>query len=139
MNVNLVAVGDTVCSTEGVPIGEFLSRSAASLVLNVAEHNWNTTFDSRGRSWKSLVAMLRYVDDALLLSFSVCRRCMAQQLERIYPIKFDVGAESRILRWLDVEFDLDRLVHKFCFTKDICVLPLGRALCQRFAPISCHV
>ena len=48
---------------------------------------------------------------------------MAQHLERIHPIKFDIGAEPRVPRWLDVEFDLDRLVHNFCFARGICVLP----------------
>ena len=63
------------------------------------------------------------INDVLLLSFRLRRRCMAQQLSRIFPVKADVGAEFCILRWLDLEFDLDGLAHNLFFIKGICTLP----------------
>ena len=107
--MNLVAVGDVVAELSGIPIGGFLSKCATSVVLNAAE----AKFETRFQKLRDLVAMLRYVDDVIMVSHKLCRKCLCELLPQVYPVTFDISAESRTLLWLDVALDLDHMRYSF--------------------------
>ena len=108
MRMSLASVGDAVAEMSGIPIGGFLSKAAASCRLCVAEAKWAAAFHDP-LPWHESVAARRYVDDLLMVSHRYCRGCLAAFVSRMYPVKFDIPDAGRVLSWLDMTFDLDRL------------------------------
>ena len=102
-------IGNLVARTNGTQIGGLFSKVSASLVLNTAEADWSKTrykhFVPRivaDRSWDSLVAAVRYVDDTIMVSKTFCTECLKGFLPYLYPVSFDIACEGESLDWLDM-------------------------------------
>ena len=115
LSANLIRLGDAVLWIRALPIGGFMSKIAASLVLIQAETVWERQpalweiagfRHLRGFLWKEVVLSLRYVDDILLVSGMLCQPCLSSLPEIVYPVSFDVGQERDVLPFVDVHVNL---------------------------------
>eukprot|EP00933_Yihiella_yeosuensis_P052111 TRINITY_DN5010_c2_g1_i1.p1 TRINITY_DN5010_c2_g1~~TRINITY_DN5010_c2_g1_i1.p1 ORF type:complete len:374 (+),score=45.52 TRINITY_DN5010_c2_g1_i1:358-1479(+) len=99
----------------GVPMGGGASKISSSLLLCWLEHDWLTNVDRRisagfssDEDFHASTKGKRYVDDLLLMSSSLCQRCLEQLLFKIYPQPLVCGVESRgpTMEWLDMVLDI---------------------------------
>ncbi|CAE7788137.1 unnamed protein product [Symbiodinium necroappetens] len=113
MLVDLCKLGSVVIRISGLPIGGLLSRIAASYVLAWQEYLWtrnwpDSTFGAQARvAWAQAVVARRYIDDVMFISKLFCFDCLSAMVAAMYSVDFEVTANSRQLRWLDIVFDLD--------------------------------
>ena len=62
-----------------------------------------------GLEWKSVVACARYADDLCMISRYLCRSCMAQVTDFIYPswLTWEVAKGSASVQpWLDITWEI---------------------------------
>ena len=84
--VSLVCVAGSVYKLKGLPIGGVLSGLCLSVVLGKQEYEWNANRLDQIKAWfkfgsfrvSQCVAVLRYVDDILLISLRYCRQCLVE-------------------------------------------------------------
>eukprot|EP00974_Lingulodinium_polyedra_P018824 1822817-Lingulodinium_polyedra.AAC.1 len=86
-----VAVGDGICSLQGLPIGGVASKASCSAVLGLSESRWVERgfaqwMRGAGLQWQQMVLMLRYVDDVLMVSAFLCCACLQAALAAMMPI-----------------------------------------------------
>ena len=79
----------------GIPIGGPLSGGVLHLVLSRLEHSADTRRSQRNHS----IAAARYVDDTMLLSFTLCRGCLWKHLQEVYRgvVKFELDDDYEIV------------------------------------------
>ena len=76
---------------KGLPIGGVLSGLCVSVVLGKQEYEWNANrldqfkagFDFGSFRVSQCVAVLRYVDDILLISLRYCRQCLVEFAKKV--------------------------------------------------------
>lgn len=107
----------------GVPIGGFLSKQCASVILGVSEAHWVDTNKGQGVWYPPMmrfceaIAATRYVDDLCLVSSVLCTNCLHELPSHMYdkPVSFDATQQTDLgLPWLDVWIQcvgLDMHVH----------------------------
>ena len=107
----------------GVPIGGFLSKQCASVILGVSEAHWVDTNKGQGVWYPPMmrfceaIAATRYVDDLCLVSSVLCTNCLHELPSHMYdkPVSFDATQQADLgLPWLDVWIQcvgLDMHVH----------------------------
>ena len=89
--VSLVCVAGSVYELKGLPIGGVLSGLCVSVVLGKQEYEWNANrldqfkagFDFGSFRVSQCVAVLRYVDDILLISLRYCRQCLVEFAKKV--------------------------------------------------------
>ena len=89
--VSLVCVAGSVYELKGLPIGGVLSGLCSSVLLGKQEYEWNANrlgqikagFDFGSFRVRQCVAVLRYVDDILLISLRYCRQCLVEFAKRV--------------------------------------------------------
>ena len=90
-----VAFGNAVLQSGGLLIGGYLAKVCTSLVLGAAE--------AKSEVDDSEVAILRYVDDLLLVSSVFCYECLEVTVKNIYPIQFlEVPPKADGFVWTDL-------------------------------------
>lgn len=91
-----VVFGDQVFSMAGVPIGGIVSCPMLGLALGLREQ--------RHRPCPSHVCCLRFVDDLLVVTSSICLQCVARWVQEVYSGKFTMAdAGPGWVPWLDLE------------------------------------
>ena len=117
--VSLVCVAGSVYELRGLPIGGVLSGLCLSVLLGEQEYEWNANrldqikagFDFGLFRVSQCVAVLRYVDDILLISLRCCRQCLVEFAKKAYSIPVSVASDVlsdvspfRVAaRWLDLD------------------------------------
>ena len=117
--VSLVCVAGSVYELKGLPIGGVLSGLCLSVVLGKQEYEWNANrlgqieagFDFGLFRVSQCVAVLRYVDDILLISVRYCRQCLVEFAKKSYSIPISVASDvtcelspsSVAAQWLDLD------------------------------------
>ena len=99
--VSLVCVAGSVYELKGLPIGGVLSGLCLSVVLGKQEYEWNANrldqikagFDFGSFRVSQCVAVLRYVDDILLISVRYCRQCLVEFAKKSYSIQISVASD----------------------------------------------
>ena len=95
----------------GVPIGGFLSKQCASVILGVSESHWVDTNKGQGVWYPPMmhfceaIAATRYVDDLCLVSSVLCTNCLHELPSHMYdkPVCFGTTQPTDLgLPWLDV-------------------------------------
>lgn len=95
----------------GVPIGGFLSKQCASILLGASEAYWVDHNVGKGRWYPddmdffAAIAATRYVDDLCLVSSVLCENCLHELPAQIYdkPVCFDKTPATHLgIPWLDV-------------------------------------
>lgn len=114
-----VSVGPVLFEQQrGVPIGGFLSKQCASVVLGVSEAEWVDKNAGVGAWYPpdmqfcEAVAAVRYVDDLAMVSSVLCRACLHQLPASMYdkPVCFDETHPTDLgTPWLDVWLQCDGL------------------------------
>ena len=118
-------------SSKGFRLVESLSGLCLSVVLGKQEHEWNANrlgqvnagFDFGPFRVSQCVAVLRYVDDILLISLRYCRQCLAVFAKESYSIPISVASDvacdlspSRVAaQWLDLDL--------YAIGWNVCVAP----------------
>ena len=104
---------------KGLPTGGVLSGLCLSVVLGEQEYEWNANrldqikagFDFGSFRVSQCVAVLRYVDDILLISLRYCRQCLVDFAKKSYSISVSVASDvtsdlspSHVAaQWLDLD------------------------------------
>ena len=117
--VSLVCVAGSVYELKGLPIGGVLSGLYLSVVLGKQEYEWNANrldqikagFDFASFRVSQCVAVLRYVDDILLISLRYCRQCLVEFAKKSYSIPVSVASDVTsdlspslvAAQWLDMD------------------------------------
>ena len=117
--VSLVCVAGSVYELKGLPIGGVLSGLCLSVVLGKQEYEWNANrldqikagFDFGSFRVSQCVAVLRYVDDILLISVRYCRQCLVEFAKKSYSIPISVASDVTCdlspslvaAQWLDLD------------------------------------
>lgn len=116
VNMRWATFGDAVfMQRAGLPIGGPLSDLGAGLLLGLQEQAWQafgplrvwSGFRSLARNgdYAERIAQVRYVDDVLTLSTSLCCSCSARMVKQKHPgVPFEVEevSSSGPVRWLDL-------------------------------------
>ena len=99
---------------DGVPIGGVLSSVLAGLVLGMAEERWEALWPHEyhfrylppGQTRSQTFAALRYEDDLLLGTRSICNvdkhGCLEKVSKWVYPVEFDPSDRGRQCIWTDL-------------------------------------
>ena len=109
----------SVYELKGLPIGGVLSGLCLSVVLGKQEYEWNANrldqikagFDFGSFRVSQCVAVLRYVDDILLISLRYCRQCLVEFAKKSYSIPVSVASDVTsdlspslvAAQWLDLD------------------------------------
>ena len=117
--VSLVCVAGSVYELKGLPIGGVLSGLCLSVVLGKQEYEWHANridqikagFDFGSFRVNQCVAVLRYVDDILLISLRYCRQCLVEFAKKSYSIPISVASDVTCdlspslvaAQWLDLD------------------------------------
>ena len=117
--VSLVCVAGSVYELKGLPIGGVLSGLCLSVVLGKQENEWNANrldqikagFDFGSFRVSQCVAVLRYVDDILLISLRYCGQCLVEFAKKSYSIPVSVASDVTsdlspslvAAQWLDLD------------------------------------
>ena len=117
--VSLVCVAGSVYELKGLPIGGVLSGLCLSVVLGKQEYEWNANrldqikagFDFCSFRVSQCVAVVRYVDDILLISLQYCRQCLVEFAKKACSIPVSVASDvtsdlspSHVAaQWLDLD------------------------------------
>ena len=117
--VSLVCVAGSVYELKGLPIGGVLSGLCLSVVLGKQEYEWHANridqvkagFDFGSFRVSQCVAVLRYVDDILLISLRYCRQCLVEFAKKSYSIPISVASDVTCqlspslvaAQWLDLD------------------------------------
>ena len=99
--LNKVLLGDVVFEMEGIPTGGSMSSVGLSLALTPAEKEHRTNEEREKR-----VQILRFVDDALVLSTAWCEECVRKYMTHLHGSLFEPTADTGPLGgkiWLDLE------------------------------------
>ena len=123
--VSRVCVAGSVHELKELPIGGVLGGLCLSVLLGKQEYAWNANrleqikagFDFGSFRVSQCVAVLRYVDDILLISLRYCPRCFAKKSHSIpvsvaSDVTSDLSPSHVAAQWLDV--DLHALGWKIC-------------------------
>ena len=111
--LRFASVGDLVVATKGLVIGGLLSMIAAICLLSHEEERFlQQALDGSinlPEGWRidELFFGMRYVDDLLMVSYTVCHTCLQQFLTEIYSVQFSVNPEEQEQTWTDVVFRAD--------------------------------
>eukprot|EP00974_Lingulodinium_polyedra_P076356 7389692-Lingulodinium_polyedra.AAC.1 len=100
---------------DGMAIRSKVSKACASLVLGMAERNWQHDDARRhdegfntGFPWIQEVAIARYVDNIWMASPTYCVDCLRYALSIWSDIGFDRSEASSVVQWLDVSMEAPR-------------------------------
>ena len=109
----------SVYELKGLPIGGVLGGLCLSVVLGKQEYEWNANrldqikagFDFGSFRVSQCVAVLRYVDDILLISVRYCRQCLVVFAKKSYSIPISVASDVTCdlspslvaAQWLDLD------------------------------------
>ena len=99
--VSLVCVAGSVFELKGLPIGGVLSGLCLSVVLGKQEYERNANrldqikagFDFCSFRVSQCVAVVRYVDDILLISLRYCRQCVVEFAKKACSIPVSVASD----------------------------------------------
>ena len=119
--------GDTVWSMQGLPIGGLVSMACLSVVLGVSEYSWRVNRVGQaalGYCFSDVsrhICWLRFVDDVLGISHTLCPSCLLAFLVEAYPAKLSAvsGVGDTLGKphiWTDVVLEVDG-------NQDVVVIP----------------
>eukprot|EP00438_Fugacium_kawagutii_P023302 Skav226239 [mRNA] locus=scaffold1218:450682:453784:+ [translate_table: standard] len=138
------SIGDLVLAAKGLVIGGLLSMIAALCLLCHEEEQFLSGMGHQdfqlpdGWSLPELFLGMRYVDDLLLVSFSLCHSCLQKLVKRIYSVDFSVNPEENEQTWTDVIFCVDPVLGTISWTarnpNRAWVLSHGEKVKQRRVP-----
>lgn len=108
--LRFASIGSLVVQAKGLVIGGLLSMIAAICLLSHEEEQFLQSATHRNfqlpEGWTIRDGM-RYVDDLLLVSHSVCHSCLQKCLLQIYSVGFNVNQEEREQTWTDIVFNVN--------------------------------
>ncbi|CAE7587433.1 unnamed protein product, partial [Symbiodinium microadriaticum] len=111
--LRFATLGNLVVRATGVMIGGLLSMIAAVGLLCQEEQVAKESAEFRRQylphGWDMMHALLamRYVDDLLMASQSMCHACMAKLLASMYSVTFEISPEALEQTWTDLVFRVD--------------------------------
>lgn len=108
IHITIVRVLNLVFLIHHTPIGNPFGKVAVSATAGWYEYCWLSRkmflalpWWDGNTPWEDVICILRYVDDLLLISGSVCADCLLGVVEDVYPFTFDPGTKGHKVEWCD--------------------------------------
>ena len=120
--LRFASIGNLVVKARGLVIGGLVSMISAVCLLSFEEEQflqggWTRVWQVPPQ-WEihELFFGLRYVDDLLLVSGSLCHQCLRTGLCSMFSVHFDINPEEAEQTWTDLVFSVDPMTRGVSWT-----------------------